>query len=132
MFSQSLSDESKMIGIADIYPKFDMNEKKYNAGDIFSYGLNKYNETQLYKVISDHTSSDKFMPDSATNLYKKLGVDNSGNMIWVEPLDETDAYDEGDIAAYNGELWKCVSAKNKKQPGGKGWEKISKDTKNKS
>ena len=132
MFSQSLTDESKMMGIADVYPKFDPDSKKYKVGDIFSYGKNVYNETQLYKVITEHVSSEDNLPDNAPKLYKKIGVDDSGNMVWIEPLDETDAYDEGDVALYNGELWKCVKAKNKKEPGLQGWEKVSKDIKKKS
>lgn len=131
MFSQSLTDDSKMMGIADVYPKFDSDNKKYKVGDIFSYGKNVYNETQLYKVIKEHTSSEDKLPDITTELYKKIGVDDSGNMVWIEPLDETDAYDEGDVALHNGELWECINAKNKKEPGTKGWKKINKEIKKK-
>jgi len=132
MFSQSLTDESKMMGIADVYPKFDADNKKYKVGDIFSYGVNSYNETQLYRVISEHISSEDKLPDKASDLYKKVGVDDKGNMVWIEPLDESDAYDEGDTALHNGELWKCVKAKNKKEPGLQGWEKVNIDVKKKS
>lgn len=41
----------------------------------------------------------------AANLYKAIGMTETGYPVWVQPLGATDAYNMGDIVSYNGALY---------------------------
>lgn len=125
MFLQSLTDESMMMEVADVYPKWNGNNHTYKVGDIFSYGVNEFNETQLYTVLQNHTSQSNWTPDTAVSLYKKVGFNNSGVSIWTQPLGATDAYDKGDEVEHKGELWVSDVDSNVWEPGVYGWTKKS-------
>lgn len=124
MFAKSITDESEMMKIADIYPKWNGNSKAYKIGDIISYGVNADGETQLYTVIQAHTSQANWTPDTAVSLYKKVGFTESGYPEWVQPLGASDAYNTGDIVSYNGVLYKSVIDNNSWSPEAypQGWE----------
>lgn len=124
MFLESLTDESKMMEVADIYPKYKENIA-YKIGDVFSYGVNSDNETQLYQVLQAHTSATHWTPDTATSLYKKIGIGTDGTAIWTQPVGATDAYNANDIVTHNNKRWKSTVDANVWEPGVYGWEEIT-------
>lgn len=121
LWAATLTDESTMMEIADIYPKWNGNSKSYKTGDIFSYGVNADGETQLYSVLQAHTSQTDWTPDTASSLYKKVGFTNSGVSIWTQPLGATDAYNKGDEVSHNGQIWTSDIDGNVWEPGVYGW-----------
>ena len=121
LWAATLTDESTMMEIADIYPKWNGNSKSYKTGDIFSYGVNADGETQLYSVLQDHTSQPDWTPDTASSLYKKVGFTDSGVNIWTQPLGATDAYNKGDEVSHNGQIWTSDIDGNVWEPGVYGW-----------
>ena len=121
LWAATLTDESTMMEIADIYPKWDGNSRSYKVGDIFSYGVNADGETQLYSVLQAHTSQSDWTPDTASSLYKKVGFTDSGVNIWTQPLGATDAYNKGDEVSHNGQIWTSDIDGNVWEPGVYGW-----------
>lgn len=99
--------EEEAMEIADFYPEWEPG-KKYLKTVIVKYGVNKYGETQLYTVISDHTSQEDWTPDKATSLFKIVGYTEDGTPIWSQPILYDDAWEIGDIVEYDGQLWQCT------------------------
>lgn len=130
LFACSLTDEASMMGIASIYPEYQIGVAyKAKSGDrpadIFRYGVNGVGDPQLYMVLQNHTSAAEWTPDTATSLYKKIGIGDDGVPEWVQPLGATDAYDFGDIVMHNGEKWRSTyEGANVWEPGVYGWEKV--------
>ena len=124
MFLTSLTDESQMMEVADVYPAYKV-DHAYKTGDVFRYGLNEDNETQLYQVLQAHTSASQWTPDTATSLYKKIGVNSDGTRIWTQPLGATDAYNKDDVVSHNGKLWKSTVDANVWEPGVYGWAEVT-------
>lgn len=93
-----------MLEIPSVYPAYAVG-KAYKTKDVFSYGMNAVGDPQLYQVLQDHTSAAEWTPDTATSLYKAIGVTEDGYPEWVQPLGSTDAYNTGDIVSYNGTLY---------------------------
>lgn len=123
LFIQSISDESVMMEVADVYPAYKV-DRAYKTGDVFRYGVNADNETQLYQVLQDHTSASQWTPDAATSLYKKVGVTSDGTAVWTQPLGATDAYAIGDVVSHKGQIWKSTADANVWEPGVYGWEAV--------
>ena len=124
MFLESLTDESKMMEVADIYPKYKLNIA-YKIGDVFSFGTNVDGETQLYQVLQAHTSAEQWKPNEATSLYKAIGIESDGTRVWTQPVGATDAYALNDIVTHNGKRWKSIVNANVWEPGVYGWEEIT-------
>ena len=125
LWAATLTDESTMMEIPDIYPAWVADSKSYKTGDIFSYGVNSDGETQLYSVLQPHTSQPEWTPEIATSLYKKVGFNDSGVPIWTQPLGATDAYQVGDRVEHNGKLWESDVANNVWEPGVYGWHEVA-------
>lgn len=123
MFVQTITDESTMMEVADVYPVYEIGNA-YKTGNVFRYGVNADGESQLYQVLQDHTSTSEWTPDTATSLYKKIGVTDEGTMIWTQPLGASDAYQVGDIVMHNGDKWRSTVDSNVWEPGVYGWEEI--------
>lgn len=123
MFVQTITDESTMMEVADVYPVYGV-ENAYKTGDVFRYGVNADGESQLYQVLQDHTSTSEWAPDTAVSLYKKVGVTDDGIPIWTQPLGASDAYQIGDIVMHNGDKWRSTADSNVWEPGVYGWEEI--------
>lgn len=96
-----------MIEVASVFPKYQIG-KAYKVKEVFSYGENAVGDAQLYQVLQEHTSAAEWTPDTATSLYKAIGVSDSGYPEWVQPLGASDAYNTGDIVSYNGTLYKST------------------------
>ena len=124
LFAETITDESTMMEVADMYPTYAVG-KAYKTGDVFSYGVNKDGETQLYQVLQPHTSAAEWKPGEAVSLYKAIGITPQGYPIWTQPLGATDAYQKGDIVQDEGELWISTIDNNVWKPGVYGWEKYA-------
>ena len=135
LFACALTDEAQVMQIASIYPAYEVGVK-YKAktddhpADIFSYGINSVGDPQLYQVLQDHTSAEEWPPDTASSLYKKIGVSDEGIPIWVQPLGATDAYNTDDIVMYNGFKHISLIDANVWSPDAypAGWKKIEEST----
>ena len=116
----------KMLEIPSLFPKYEIGVE-YAVKDIFSYGINSVGDPQLYQVLQSHTSAKEWTPDTATSLYKKIGISESGYPEWVQPLGATDAYRKGDIASYKGTLYRSTIDGNVWSPEGypAGWEEYT-------
>ena len=124
LFAATLADnETAMMQIASIYPPYEIGIA-YKEKDIFSYGVNTVGDPQLYQVLQDHTSAAEWTPDTATSLYKKIGISEEGVPFWVQPLGATDAYELGDVVLYNGKKYKSKIDANVWSPDAypAGWE----------
>lgn len=114
------TDTENMLAVASVFPKYKVGVA-YKAKDVFAYGENSVGDAQLYQVLQDHTSAAEWKPDTATSLYKKIGVSESGYPEWVQPLGATDAYNTGDVVSYNGTLYTSTVDANVWAPDVYGW-----------
>ena len=121
-FATTLPEEKALV-VSSIFDEWAVNVK-YVTGDWVAYGVNAVGDPQLYQVLQDHTSAAEWTPDTATSLYKAVGIDPSGIPLWVQPLGATDAYNIGDIVMHNGKKWKSSIDNNVWEPGVYGWEEV--------
>ena len=119
--------EEKALVVSSIFDEWAVNVK-YVTGEWVAYGVNAVGDPQLYQVLQDHTSAAQWTPDTATRLYKAVGIDPSGIPLWVQPLGATDAYKLGDIVMHKGKKWKNSIDNNVWEPGVYGWEEITEST----
>ena len=125
-FATTLPEE-KALAVSSIFDEWAVNVK-YVTGEWVAYGVNAVGDPQLYQVLQDHTSAAEWTPDTATSLYKAVGIDPSGIPLWVQPLGATDAYKLGDIVMHNGKTWKSSIDNNVWEPGVYGWEEYTEST----
>ena len=121
MFAASLGEDDALI-IASVYPEWDGNSKVYKTGEWVKYGEDGMGDARLYQVLQDHTSQPQWTPDTATSLYKRVGVSADGTPKWVQPVGATDAYNKGDIVEYNGKKYISTVDANVWAPDVYGWE----------
>lgn len=116
----------KLLEIPSLFPAYAVGIS-YKTKDVFSYGVNEVGDPQLYQVLQDHTSAAEWTPDTATSLYKKIGVTEEGYPEWVQPLGATDAYSTGDIVSYKGILYRSLIDANVWSPEDypSGWEEYN-------
>lgn len=116
----------KLLGIPCLFPAYSVGIQ-YKTKDVFSYGVNEVGDPQLYQVLQDHTSAAEWTPDTATSLYKKIGVTEEGYPEWVQPLGATDTYNTGDIVSYKGVLYRSLINGNVWSPEAypSGWEEYN-------
>ena len=125
-FATTLPEEKALV-VSSIFDEWAVNVK-YVTGEWVAYGVNAVGDPQLYQVLQDHTSAAQWTPDTATSLYKAVGIDPSGIPLWVQPLGATDAYKLGDIVMHNGKKWKSSIDNNVWEPGVYGWEEVTAST----
>lgn len=113
----------KMLEIPSVFPAWEVG-KAYKTKDVFSYGANAVGDPQLYQVLQDHTSAAEWTPDTATSLYKAIGITEDGYPEWVQPLGATDAYSKGDKVSHNGSHWVSDVDNNVWEPGVYGWTEV--------
>lgn len=120
------TDVEKMMEIASIYPEYRIGVA-YKIKDVFRYGENSVGDPQLYQVLQDHTSTAEWTPDTATSLYKKIGISEEGIPVWVQPLGATDAYNIGDVVMYNGQKYQSLINTNVWSPDAypAGWQLLN-------
>lgn len=112
-----------LLEVPTVFPAYEVGHA-YKIKDVFSYGTNAVGDPQLYQVLQAHTSAEQWPPDTATSLYKKIGVSSGGYPEWVQPLGATDAYSKGDIVSYKGKLYRSTIDNNVWAPDAypAGWE----------
>ena len=120
------NDLEKVMEVASIYPSYAVG-KAYKTKEVFSYGENAVGDPQLYQVLQDHTSAEEWTPDTATSLYKAIGVTDGGVPEWVQPLGASDAYNTGDRVSYNGVVYESTIDGNVWAPDvyPAGWKEIT-------
>lgn len=124
MFAAGLPEE-QALEVACVYPKYKVGIP-YVVGDYFTYGTNEVGDPQLYKVVQNHTSKEEYKPDEVPALYEPIGLNSDGYPVWSQPSGAHDAYNNGDIVDYNGELYKSLIDGNTYSPEAypAGWEKV--------
>lgn len=125
-FTATLPEEKALV-VSGIFDAWAVNVK-YITGEWVAYGVNSVGDPQLYQVLQNHTSAAEWAPDTATSLYKAVGIDPSGIPLWVQPLGATDAYKLGDIVMHNDKKWKSTIDANVWEPGVYGWEEVVEST----
>ena len=125
MTQQMQLDDTTAMEVADLYEPWEIG-KSYEVGRILKYGVNKYNETQLYSVIQAHTSQSDWTPDKSDSLYKAIGFTDSGVSVWTQPLGATDAYMKGDVVSHKDKTWTSDIDNNVWEPGVYGWTETTK------
>lgn len=118
------TQSEKILEVPSVFPKYEVG-KNYKTKEIFGYGENNVGDTQLYQVLQDHTSSAEWTPDTATSLYKKVGITEDGIAVWVQPLGASDAYMLGDKVSHKDTLWKSECDDNVWEPGVYGWKEVT-------
>lgn len=127
MFVGTLDVETqldKVLAIPSVFPAYEVG-KAYKTKDVISYGVNSVGDPQLYQVLQDHTSAAEWTPDTATSLYKAIGITEDGYPEWVQPLGATDAYSKGDKVSHNGSHWVSDVDNNVWEPGVYGWTEVT-------
>lgn len=114
-----------LLEVPTVFPAYEVGHA-YKIKDVFSYGVGAVGAPQLYQVLQAHTSAEQWSPDTATSLYKKIGVSSGGYPEWVQPLGATDAYNKGDIVSYKGGLYRSTIDSNVWAPDAypAGWEEV--------
>lgn len=118
--------DSEAMEVADLYEswKHKLDSKQLaTVGERLTYGVNDNGETQLYEVLQEHQPQADWTPDIVPSMYKKIGFDENGILIWTQPLCSDDAFDLGDTVSFEGELWDSTVDGNVWQPGIYGWAK---------
>lgn len=120
------TDTDNILSVASVFPAYEVG-KAYKAKQVFRFGENGVGDPQLYQVLQDHTSAEEWTPDTATSLYKAIGVTSEGYPEWVQPLGASDAYKTGDIVSYNGKLYKSTIDANVWAPDAypAGWAEVT-------
>ncbi|NCB31973.1 MAG: hypothetical protein EOM66_11275 [Clostridia bacterium] len=121
MALQGLTDEATIMEVPYIYAVWNGNGCAYRTGEILQFGVNGVGDPQLYQVLQNHTSQTDWQPDTATSLYKAIGISPSGHPLWSQPVGASDAYGAGDIVEHNGALWVSDIDANVWEPGVYGW-----------
>ena len=121
-FATTLPEEKALV-VSSIFDQWSVGVK-YVTGEWVAYGVNAVGDPQLYQILQDHTSAAEWTPDTATSLYKAVGIDPSGIPTWVQPLGATDAYKLDDIVMHNDKKWKSTVDANVWEPGVYGWEEV--------
>lgn len=101
------NDLEAILEVPSAFPPFKVG-KLYKVKEVFRYGVNAVGDPQLYQTLVEHTSSEEWKPDTATSLYKPIGITADGYPEWVQPLGASDAYNTGDVVSYNGVLYRST------------------------
>ncbi|HIR04217.1 MAG TPA: hypothetical protein IAD34_09175 [Candidatus Scatovicinus merdipullorum] len=129
-FAQTFDIDTQLdmiLEVPSVFPAYAVNVA-YKTKEVISYGKNSVGDPQLYQILQDHTSSAEWTPDTATSLYKKIGISEEGYPEWVQPLGATDAYNMDDVVSYKGTVYRSTIDANVWSPElyPTGWEKYVK------
>lgn len=116
LLSSTISEES-VIEIPNIFPVWKIN-KKYKKDEWLAYGINSVGDSQLYRVLKNHKSETGKEPgtSNSADLYKIIGIGESGYPVWAKPISNVDAYDKNDIVDRNNNLYISIKNNNKDDP----------------
>lgn len=113
----SLSDEIALTAI-EVYPQWRGNGEEYKVGQRV-----QYNEV-LYKVLTNHTSQEDWMPDVAPSLFAKVLIPDEDTIYPWEQPDSTNPYKTGDKVIHKDKIWVSTVDNNVWEPGVYGWDEI--------
>ena len=117
-----LLTEDQKLALPDLFPRWEgLKNTQLIVNQIVSYGVNQWNETQLWQVIQTHMWQAEWTPDNAPSLFKKIGFADSGIPLWVQPLGAHDAYGKGDKVSHKDKIWISDINGNIWEPGVYGW-----------
>lgn len=127
LFARTL-DEDKVLQIATIFDVWNPDGHAYETGEYCIYGVNEVGDPQLYVCLQAHTSQADWTPDTASGLFKAVGITEEGYPEWVQPVGASDAYMKGDIVSYEGTLYISLIDNNVWSPVAypAGWEVYTK------
>lgn len=112
-----LSDEIALTAI-EVYPQWRGNGEEYKIGQRV-----QYNEV-LYKVLTNHTSQEDWMPDVSASLFAKVLIPDEDTIYPWEQPDSTNPYKIGDKVTHNDKTWISTVDNNVWEPGVYGWEEV--------
>ena len=112
--------DETLMRMASLYPEWQA-ERSYAAGEVLKFGLTADGETQLWRVVTGHTSQAGWRPDTAPSLFSKIGFAEDGTPVWTQPGGARDAYSKGDIVEHGGVRWVSDVDGNVWEPGVYGW-----------
>jgi len=128
--------DSQRMQIADLFPDYSSKpQSAWKENEVFKFSVNKWNETQLYRVIElIPLGHEHFTPDTLPRYFKPIGINADGIPIWTQPLRYEDAYEIGDEVEHpenSGVIWVCSEGnangefgmRNTYEPGVWGWVK---------
>lgn len=123
LFARTL-DEEKVLMIATVFDKWNPNSHNYEIGEYCLYGVDSVGDPQLYVCLQAHTSQADWTPDTASGLFKAVGITEEGYPEWSQPVGTSDAYMTGDIVSYKDTLYISVIDNNVWSPEAypAGWE----------
>lgn len=104
LFARTL-DEETVLQIATIFDPWNPDGHAYEIGEYCIYGENEVGDPQLYVCLQAHTSQADWTPDTASGLFKAVGITEEGYPEWSQPVGTSDAYMTGDIVSYEGVLY---------------------------
>lgn len=116
MLAEQQTDDENIVMFADLYDSWEA-DRTYKTGKILSYGVTESGNTQLYRVVQDHTSQSDWKPDATSSLYSKIGFTPSGVEMWIQPTGAHNAYKTGAIVEHNGKKWESTVDGNVWEPG---------------
>ena len=105
------TQSESILEVPSVFPKWEIG-RNYKVKEVFGFGENAVGDTQLYVVLQDHTSSEEWTPDTASSLYKAIGITEEGVPEWVQPLGSSDAYMTGDAVSFNGQKYESTCDNN--------------------
>lgn len=91
---EDLSDEDA-LNVAALFPTF-----VSKIGETVLVGERLWYDSDLYKVLQQHTVQENWKPNELPALYQKISVEEWPE--WVRPTGSEDAYNTGDKVTYEG------------------------------
>jgi hypothetical protein len=106
LLAMTFTDEKAM----EVAAVFDLWQpgKTYESGEFVQWGENALGDPQLYKVAQSHLSQADWLPENTPALYIAVGLDEQGYPIWSAPTGAHDAYNQGDVVSFEGQLYESL------------------------
>lgn len=94
------------------------------SGMLYSVGVMRQYNNELYRCIQAHTSQDDWAPNVAVSLWSKVGNPNEEYPEWSQPVGAHDSYNIGDKVSHNEKKWVSACNDNVWEPGIYGWDEV--------
>ena len=99
--------DDKAVLMPDMFDAWDGNAVSYKMNDIVSHGTSADGSTQLYRVITAHTSQADWTPDVSTSLFTKIDKKHSGTQDDPIPYSGNMALENGKYYSQDGITYLC-------------------------
>lgn len=100
--------DDKAVLMPDMFDAWDGNAVSYKMNDIVSYGTAADGSTQLYRVITAHTSQADWTPDVAVSLFVKIDKTHAGTLEDPIPYSTGMEIFKDKYYTENGILYLCI------------------------